>query len=109
MTESRDIVSDFWLCWFGYLSPRAVVGAKFSVYVVAASPLIVSTDIRNMTDTMKQLLLNADAIALNQQTTPPGDVVGTIPGKSSCKPCAKHTGCLPCDEVRPQLIHYAGL
>eukprot|EP01043_Picozoa_sp_COSAG02_P059997 COSAG02_NODE_7751_length_2862_cov_3.193992_4_plen_87_part_00 len=86
-----------------------MLGAKFSVYVVAASPLIVSTDIRNMTDTMKQLLLNADAIALNQQTTPPGDVVGTIPGKSSCKPCAKHTGCLPCDEVRPQLLHYAGL
>ena len=68
--------------------------------MVAASPLIVSTDIRNMTEIMKQLLLNADVIALNQQTTAPGDVVGTIPGKDPCKPCAEHTGCQPCDEVR---------
>ena len=70
------------------------------MYVVAASPLIVSTDIRNMTETMKQLLLNANVIALNQQTTAPGDVVGTIPGRDPCKPCTEHSGCQPCDEVR---------
>ena len=45
---------------------------QFSVYAVAASPLIVSTDIRNMTSIMKQILLNKKVIAVNQQTTPPG-------------------------------------
>lgn len=53
---------------------------QFSVYAVAASPLIVSTDIRNMTAIMKQILLNKAVIAVNQQTTPPGDVVGEILG-----------------------------
>ena len=53
---------------------------QFSVYAVAASPLIVSTDIRNMTSIMKQILLNKKVIAVNQQTTPPGDVVGEIAG-----------------------------
>ena len=48
---------------------------------VAASPLIVSTDIRNMTDIMKKLLLNAEVIAVNQQVTAPGDVVGARNGR----------------------------
>ena len=54
---------------------------QFSVYAVAASPLIVSTDIRNMTDIMKKLLLNAEVIAVNQQVTAPGDVVGARNGR----------------------------
>ena len=45
-----------------------------------ASPLIVSTDIRNMTDIMKSVLLNPEIIAVNQQASTPGDVMGTIPG-----------------------------
>ena len=49
---------------------------------MAASPLIVATDIRNMTDIMTQVLLNPAVIAVNRQTTAPGDVVAEIPGES---------------------------
>lgn len=52
---------------------------QFSVYALAASPLIVSTDIRNMTTIMKSVLLNPEIIAINQQASSPGDVVGSIP------------------------------
>jgi len=52
---------------------------QFSVYALAASPLIVATDIRNMTDIMKSVLLNPEIIAINQQASTPGDVMGNIP------------------------------
>eukprot|EP00045_Choanoeca_perplexa_P003505 m.31525 g.31525 ORF g.31525 m.31525 type:complete len:424 (+) comp12082_c0_seq1:254-1525(+) len=39
---------------------------SFSVWTIASSPLIVSTDIRNLTAIMKQCLLNKQAIAINQ-------------------------------------------
>jgi alpha-galactosidase len=51
---------------------------QFSVYAVAASPLIVATDVRNMTEIMSHILLNAEALEVNQQSTPPGDVIGEI-------------------------------
>eukprot|EP00039_Didymoeca_costata_P009107 m.120525 g.120525 ORF g.120525 m.120525 type:complete len:443 (+) comp14365_c0_seq1:108-1436(+) len=52
---------------------------QFSVYALAASPLIVATDIRNMTSCMQDILLNEEIIAINQQTNTPGDVVGNLP------------------------------
>merc|ERR1719305_907172 len=38
----------------------------FSVWAISSSPLIISTDIRNLTAVMKQTLLNKAAIAINQ-------------------------------------------
>ena len=64
----------FWILADRLPVPTDEYRTQFSVYAVAASPLIVSTDIRNMTEIMKQILLNKDVLAVNQQTTPPGDV-----------------------------------
>ena len=45
-----------------------------SMYVVVSSPLMVGTDIRLMTPIMKELLLNPEAIAINQDyQAVPGD------------------------------------
>jgi len=49
----------------------------FASWVIAASPLIVATDIRNMTAVMKECLLNEEAIAINQDADmPAGKLVG---------------------------------
>ena len=37
-----------------------------SMYVIASSPMMVGTDVRLMTPIMRELLLNAEAIAINQ-------------------------------------------
>lgn len=51
---------------------------QFSVYVIAASPLIIGTDIRNMTQIMKDAFLNSELLAVNQDyKAPAGDLVGT--------------------------------
>lgn len=39
---------------------------EFSLWSLGASSLIVATDVRNMTDIMKEVLLNAEVIAVNQ-------------------------------------------
>jgi len=39
---------------------------QFSFWSLLASPLIVATDIRNMTDIKKGILLNAEVIAIDQ-------------------------------------------
>jgi alpha-galactosidase len=39
---------------------------EFSIWSITASPLIVATDVRNMTSIMKQVLLNEEVIAVNQ-------------------------------------------
>jgi alpha-galactosidase len=39
---------------------------EFSIWSIAASNLLVATDIRNMTDIMKQILLNKEIIEVNQ-------------------------------------------
>ncbi|EDQ89691.1 uncharacterized protein MONBRDRAFT_32350 [Monosiga brevicollis MX1] len=50
---------------------------SFSVWTISSSPLIVSTDIRNMTAVMKQCLLNKQAIAINQDhESTPGRLIG---------------------------------
>ena len=46
----------------------------FSIFAISGSPLLVATDIRNMTDIMKKVLLNTEIIAVNQQVTPGGNV-----------------------------------
>ena len=51
---------------------------QFSVYSIAASPLIVATDIRNMTGTMRSVLLNPEVLAVNQLASQAGDVVGSV-------------------------------
>ena len=38
---------------------------QFSIYAIAASPLIVATDIRNMTSIMTSLLLNKHVLHAN--------------------------------------------
>ena len=40
---------------------------EFSFFAISGSPLLVATDIRNMTDIMKKVLLNTEIIAVNQQ------------------------------------------
>ena len=45
--------------------------------LIHRSPLIVDTDVRNLTDVMKRTLLNAEVIQLHQSTaTPPGTLLG---------------------------------
>ena len=52
---------------------------QFSVYVIAASPLIIGTDIRNMTPIMKSAFLNTELLAINQDyQAPAGDLVGSL-------------------------------
>jgi len=53
----------------------------FATWAIAASPLIVATDIRNMTAVMKQCLLNQEAIFINQDHTMPA---GKLVGKWRC-------------------------
>jgi len=51
---------------------------EFTMWVLAASPLIVATDVRNMTDIMKQILLNKEVIAIHQDSlAQAGQRVGT--------------------------------
>ena len=46
---------------------------EFSFFAISGSPLLVATDIRNMTDIMKKVLLNTEIIAVNQlDETPAG-------------------------------------
>lgn len=45
----------------------------FALWSLTQSPMIVATDVRNMTAVMRQTLLNKDLVALHQSTgTPPG-------------------------------------
>eukprot|EP01084_Bolivina_argentea_P002905 5416_1 len=51
---------------------------EFSMYAIVQSPLIVATDVRNMTDIMKKVLLNKDIIAINQNIKyGPGNIVSS--------------------------------
>jgi len=53
---------------------------QFSVYALAASPLIVGTDIRNMTAIMRAALLNAELLSVNQDfEARAGDLVAMYP------------------------------
>ncbi|ETO07252.1 hypothetical protein RFI_30140, partial [Reticulomyxa filosa] len=51
--------------------------SEFAIWGITASPLIVATDVRNMTDIMNQVLLNQEILAVNQQNeTPAGARLG---------------------------------
>jgi alpha-galactosidase len=46
---------------------------EFAVWSITQSPLIVSTDVRNLTAVMRELILDAEVVAAHQSTaTPPG-------------------------------------
>merc|ERR1712211_32995 len=56
--------------------------SEASFYVVVSSPMMVGTDIRLMTPIMKELLLNKEAIAINQDyEAVPGDAVTACHGQ----------------------------
>jgi len=40
--------------------------SEFSIYAITGSPLLIGTDIRNFTDIMKELILNEEVLAVNQ-------------------------------------------
>ena len=49
---------------------------EFSLYSVASSPMMIGTDIRQMTPIMTETILNKDALAINQNwQAPPGDEI----------------------------------
>jgi len=51
---------------------------EFTMWIVAASPLIVATDLRNMTAIMKEILLHKELLAIHQDTLgQAGQRVGT--------------------------------
>eukprot|EP01084_Bolivina_argentea_P002908 5425_1 len=62
---------------------------EFAVFAIGSSPLLVATDIRNMTDIMKKVLLNKEMIAINQKDdTPAGNLVyyhGCSGPKDTCQ------------------------
>ena len=52
---------------------------EFSIWAITASPLIVATDVRNMTEIMKEALLNEEIINVNQNyLQPPGNIVSSL-------------------------------
>lgn len=63
---------------------------EMTMWVIAASPLLVSTDIRAMTPIMKELLLNAEVIAVHQdQLGKAGDRVLSAAGCAMCEVWAR--------------------
>ena len=64
---------------------------EFTLWCIMSAPLLVNTDVRNMTDIMKKVLLNKDLIKINQDTT-------SIGGKriSFDKSCGEVSGFLIC-------------
>jgi len=47
---------------------------EYSMYAITASPILIGTDVRNFTSIMKQLILNTEVLAVNQDyTSTPGD------------------------------------
>ena len=54
---------------------------EVSLYAVLSSPMMVGTDIRNMTAIMNELLLNADMLQINQdEKAPNGDKLASTCG-----------------------------
>ena len=60
---------------------------EFSLWTLTQSPLIVSTDVRNLTSVMQSALLNDELVAAHQSTsTPPGEVAVGF-GAGLCDGC----------------------
>lgn len=63
---------------------------EMTMWVIAASPLLVSTDIRAMTPIMKDLLLNPEVIAVHQDALgKAGDRVAVAAGCAKCEVWAR--------------------
>jgi alpha-galactosidase len=55
--------------------------SEFTLYAIQGSPMLVGTDIRDMTPVMKELMLNREALEINQDwRSKGGDVVATTCG-----------------------------
>merc|ERR1712023_604642 len=58
---------------------------EFAIWSITQSPLIVSTDVRNMSDVMAQTLLNEELIVIHQDTsTAPGRLMARQAGCEAC-------------------------
>jgi len=81
---------------------------EFSVWSITQSPMIVSTDVRNMTDIMNAALLNAEIISTHQSVaTPPGRLVagGRFGTEGMCDGCEVYARALALDnEVASNLV-----
>lgn len=50
---------------------------EFVIWCLTQSPLLVATDVRNLTSTMSSLMLNSELLSIHQSTaTPPGKLLG---------------------------------
>jgi len=59
---------------------------EFAVWSITQSPLVVSTDVRNLTTVMTETLLNEELLALHQNTSfPPGKILVT--NNAGCTAC----------------------
>jgi len=54
---------------------------EFTLWSVIGSPLLIGTDIRNMTSIMNELILNPEALAVNQDVSDSGDFVEVCSSK----------------------------
>ena len=74
-----------------------------SLYTVVSSPLMIGTDIRLMTPIMQELLLNKEAIAINQDfEAVPGDA------QAACKAVAPEICSVSLDEQTSRTECIAG-
>ena len=72
---------------------------EYSMWAIINSPLLVATDVRNMTDIMKKVLLNKEVIAVNQNNNyAAGNIVGSLTTdcdkdvKDACQVWSKQLG-----------------
>lgn len=56
--------------------------SEFSFFAIVSSPILIGTDIRNMTAIMNELILNTEVLSVNQDKSTPGDVKYVCNGKS---------------------------
>jgi len=57
---------------------------EFSLYAIVGSPILIGTDIRNFTAIMKELIINDEVLAVNQdEKAVPGDEYKVCGGKST--------------------------
>jgi len=64
---------------------------EFSLYAVVGSPMMIGTDIRNMTSIMSETMLNKEVLAINQDyLAAPGDQVEQMCGKSHVTAWVRH-------------------
>jgi len=62
--------------------------SEFAIWSITQSPMLIDSDLRNMTAIMNELLLNAEVIAIHQSTaTPPGTRTGHGAADGLCDEC----------------------